>query len=287
MLSKTSKRSQNNLQKRKNYYIFIMEEFMKVKNWLYPVVLAVSTLAVAIALFFPLFNYIYECGILHRVDGAFGVFTNFAGLNLFATYVGITGAFASSYLILGFVGLLLSVVLTILKMSGFEIKQFGLCNKIAFGVALVGTIGFVVSAITFICINHASLNIDAFPDAYQAIVGTFPLWLAMGGLIIGTIASYLGAQDIAHEEVSSAPEKIKKAVPAEKVESQSDAPGEVLIETSAVIKEEPKEEKLAPKKETKKPVVKKATSAKVATKKTGNKKPVSKAKATAKKSNKK
>ena len=259
---------------------------MKVKNWLYPVVLAVSTLAVAIALFFPLFNYIYECGILHRVDGAFGVFTNFAGLNLFATYVGITGAFASSYLILGFVGLLLSVVLTILKMSGFEIKQFGLCNKIAFGVALVGTIGFVVSAITFICINHASLNIDAFPDAYQAIVGTFPLWLAMGGLIIGTIASYLGAQDIAHEEVSSAPEKIKKAVVVEKVDAE-DAPGEVTIETKAVIKEEPKEEKLAPKKETKKPVVKKATSAKVATKKTGNKKPVSKAKATAKKSNKK
>ena len=262
-----------------------MEEFMKVKNWLYPIVLAVSTLAVAIALFFPLFNYVYECGILHRVDGAFGVFTNFAGLDLFATYIGITGAFASSYLILGFVGLILSVVLTILKMSGFEIKQYGLCNKIAFGVALVGTIGFVVSAITFVCINHASLNLDAFPDAYQAIVGTFPLWLAMGGLIIGTIASYLGAQDIAHEEVSTAPEKIKKAVPAEKVDEE--APGEVIIETNAVIKEEPKEEKTTSKKETKKPVVKTSTTRKVVTKKTGNKKPVSKAKATAKKSNKK
>ena len=253
---------------------------MKVKNWLFPIVLAVSTLAIAIALFFPLFNYVYECGILHRVDGAFGVFSNFAGLNLFATYIGITGTFASSYLILGFVGLLLSVVLTILKISGFEIKQYGLCNKIAFGVALVGTIGFVVSAITFICINHASLNIDAFPDAYQAIVGTFPLWLAMGGLIIGTIASYLSAQDIAEEEVSSAPQKIKKAVPAEKVESE-EAPGEVIIETNAKINEEPKQEKPSQKTEAKKTMVKT-----VSTKKVAGKKPVSKAKTTAKKSNK-
>lgn len=253
---------------------------MKVKNWLYPVVLAVSTLAVAIALFFPLYNYVYECGILHRVDGAFGVFTNFAGLGLFATYIGITGTFASSYLILGFVGLLLSMVLTILKMSGFEIKQYGFCNKIAFGVALVGTIGFVVSAITFVCINHANLNLDAFPDAYQAIVGTFPLWLAMGGLIIGTIASYLGAHDIAQEEVSSAPEKIKKAVAVEKVDTE-DAPGEVTIETKAVIKEEPKEEKPAQKKQGAKPMVKKAGQ------KPSGKKPATKSKTTAKKSNKK
>lgn len=257
---------------------------MKVKNWLYPIVLAVSTLAVAIALFFPLYNYVYECGILHRIDGAFGVFTNFAGLDLFATYIGITGAFASSYLILGFVGLLLSVVLTILKISGFEIKQYGLCNKIAFGVALVGTIGFVVSAITFVCINHASLNLDAFPDAYQAIVGTFPLWLAMGGLIIGTISSYLAAHDIAEDEVTTAPEKIKKAVPAEKVDEE--APGEVIIETNAVIKEEPKEEPKATK-STQKPVVKKVATKKVSTKKPGNKKPVSKSKTTTKKSNKK
>lgn len=264
-----------------------MEEYMKVKNWLYPIVLAVSTLAVAIALFFPLYNYVYECGILHRIDGSFGVFTNFAGLNLFATYVGITGTFASSYLILGFVGLLLSVVLTILKISGFEIKQFGICNKIAFGVALVGTIGFVVSAITFVCINHSNLYLEAFPDAYQAVVGTFPLWLAMGGLIIGTIASYLGAQDIAHEEVSSSPEKIKKAVPTKKVEAESEAPGEVIIETSAVIKEEPKEEKLAPKKETKKQASKKPSAKKVTTKNTNNKKTASKPKTTAKKSNKK
>lgn len=259
---------------------------MKVKNWLYPIVLAVSTLAVAIALFFPLYNYVYECGILHRIDGAFGVFTNFAGLDLFATYIGITGAFASSYLILGFVGLLLSVVLTILKISGFEIKQYGLCNKIVFGVALVGTIGFVVSAITFVCINHASLNLDAFPDAYQAIVGTFPLWLAMGGLIIGTISSYLAAHDIAEEEVTTAPEKIKKAAPVEKVD-ETEAPGEVIIETNAVIKEEPKEEKTTSKKETKKPVVKTSATRKVVTTKTGNKKPVSKSKTTAKKSNKK
>lgn len=238
---------------------------MKVKNWLYPVVLAVSTLAVAIALFFPLYNYVYECGILHRVDGAFGVFTNFAGLDLFATYIGITGTFASSYLILGFVGLLLSMVLTILKMSGFEIKQYGLCNKIAFGVALVGTIGFIVAAITFVCINHASLNLDAFPDAYQAIVGTFPLWLAMGGLIIGTIASYLSAHDIAEEEVISAPEKIKKAVPTEKVDSDK-TPGDVIIETNAVIKEEPAKPKTKQKKVVAKPTIKKTASKKVATK---------------------
>ena len=96
---------------------------MKVKTWLYPLVLIISTLAVGIAMIFPLYNYVYEAGLIEQLIASFGVFTNFMGVDAFATYVGITGIFASSYLILGFVGLLISVVLTVLKMTGFEIKN--------------------------------------------------------------------------------------------------------------------------------------------------------------------
>ena len=185
---------------------------MKVKTWLYPLVLIISTLAVGIAMIFPLYNYVYEAGLIEQLIASFGVFTNFMGVDAFATYVGITGIFASSYLILGFVGLLISVVLTILKMTGFEIKNYALCNRIASGVALVGTIGFVVSAVTFICINHYDMS-ATYPGAFEAFTGTFALWMAMGGLILGTIASYLGAIDIAHEEKKALKAEAKTAAP--------------------------------------------------------------------------
>ena len=180
---------------------------MKVKTWLYPLVLIVSAIAIGIALIFPIFNFVDIAA--KNLIASFGVFTNFLGIDPFATYTGITGIFVSSYLILGFVGLLISVVLTVLKMTGRDIKNFALCNRIAAGVALVGTIGFVVSAITFICINQYDIS----AATHLGFEGTFALWMAMGGLILGTIASYLGAIDIAHEEKKALKAQAKTAAP--------------------------------------------------------------------------
>lgn len=249
---------------------------MKVKNWLYPLVLIVGTVAAAIALFFPLYQYIYANGLIHQILGNYGVFTNFAGLDLYATYVGITGVFASSYLILAFVGLLLSVVLTVLKLCGFDIKNYPLCNKIAAGVALVGTIGFVVSAVTFICINQFNLGNVAYPDATKGIEGTFALWLAMGGVILGTIASFLSARDIKEHEVKQ-----------EKVETKQEKQVEIVVEKPTEEITEPKVEQPAPKKQQAPIIVAKAEKPKAQNKKTAktvkqSKQPENKPKTTAK-----
>lgn len=270
---------------------------MKVKTWLYPLVLIVSTLAVAIALLLPLFNFVYDCDQIHTIIASFGVFTNFAGLDLYEAYLGITGVFASSYLILAFTGLLLSLVLTVLKLCGFNVQKYPLCNKIASGLALVGTIGFVVSAITFICINQYNIGDPTYPDAYKALTGTFALWLAMGGCILGTIASYLSASDIKHaEEASKVEAKEPANQPKQEVEIVVDKPQEkakaekkqqapIIVAKSEKPKKQPakkaetkktatttkKEAKPAVKTQTKKVEAKKSTSKKTATKTTAKK----------------
>lgn len=217
---------------------------MKIKTWLYPLVLIVSTIAVVIALFLPVYQLVRDIGAgAVAVDGkSLGVFTNFADVNFVTPFSTILGLLASVFLVLAAIGLLMALSVTLLKLSGVELKNYSVYSQIASFVALIGTAAFIGSAIAFLCLNHTEIT-----GGYEALTGTFALWLAMGGLILGTLAAFLSAHDIAQEELPFTPQNKKPAPVAE--EATQAAP---VLQAAPVA--QPKTKKPA----AKKPAAKKA-----------------------------
>lgn len=181
---------------------------MKSKNWLYPLVLIVSVAAIVASLFFPFFQEIEYAGATGSVLGSYGIFYPFFNSTAFTltAYTGIWGTLSLIALIVGAVGLLASLVLTVFKASNkgkFNYKKWNLASVI---VALVGLVAIITFAGLFM-----GLNYEGDATAYDKIIGASGLFIAFAGLLIGVVASFLSANDLL-------PERVKKAKEEPKVE---------------------------------------------------------------------
>lgn len=154
---------------------------MKVKNWLWPLVLIASAIVVIVGMFLNFFANETTIGSTIIVGGQTGIFADFSGYEspIFATLTLIS-------LIIGAVGVVAGVIFQVLKLA--EVKlPFKTLNTICAFMTLIGAVALFAFSLVFMTQNAAT--------GFR-LIGQFGLYMALGGLIIGTIAAFLGGNDL-------------------------------------------------------------------------------------------
>lgn len=165
---------------------------MNTKNWLYPFVLIISVVMIIIAVFLPFFSIVVKSGS-GTTDTGFGLFENWSE-NLIFGLNGFESVFAI-FVIIGFfialIGLIGSLVVTLIKLTSSKKFNFKMWNTISALVALLGAIVFAVFAGLF-----TFSNVVGDSSAYVKIASTTGVYVSIAGMLIGIIASFMGANDL-------------------------------------------------------------------------------------------
>ena len=146
---------------------------MKVKDLLWPIVLAASTVVVIVSLFLAFYT-----------AGSYGVGMFNEGLKMLASPA--LHTLAVIFVFLGLIALVGMTVIALLKVFGVKVPAARLIMMIGAIVAAVSAVAIVLFALLFGNANSALGNLGA----------GLGLYFAVAGLVIGAVSAFLTRKDL-------------------------------------------------------------------------------------------
>lgn len=263
----------------------------ETKKWLYPLVLIFSVLMVLVSLFVRFYVY----GLNYTGETSVWVFNNYSN-EVFPDCETIWGILTFAGLLLGIVGIVASLVFTLIELIAKNKFNYKLWATIAFYVTLAGAAMVLVFGILFSALNIVQIPKIGGNVEYHLVTLSTGFFLACGGLIIGALSAALSMGDLIEEEKKENTNKLtatknKKPESKKVVLNKTSAPNKLSISETKKAEQlkttqkpetkkskEKKEEKemATAKKEVKKAAPKKVVAKKAEVKKAPAKKTVAK-----------